>query len=305
MRAAVLLAVLAVLAGCAALPGGDDATPGPTPGATATPTPTPRPIGLSASGVTDPYQLRAAHVRVLADQSYTFDYGLSVSWGGATRGRVSVTARVTADRSRALIRREVVGDVPTWLMPVGSTLRYDAGTTAYVRNPETNETTAEESPPGAAISDTYALDVDSVYLLLSNVDTAVTGTENVDGRTLFVVEGTADAMEASGGVARNVSVRAVVASSGLVVEFRAAYQLRREDPVGGGRSRVHVVHQISYGAVGETTVERPAWVPADAATPGADDSGGGTKDDGTAIGVGPPVVPTAPGPRDLGGPLGK
>lgn len=301
MRVApAVLALLVVLAGCPAFD--VDRDPGPaTPTAAPGPaTATPRPIGLTASGVTDPFQLREAHTRVLDGQSYTYDYRLTVSWGGTARGRVDVVAGVTADRSRSYLEREVVGDVPAWLMPVGSTRQYDAGTTTYVRNPETGETTVEQSSPGATIPGRYTLDSDAIYLLLSEVDTAVTGTEIVDGRTLYVVEGTADATESSGGAARNVSVRAAVASSGLVVEFRLEADVRREDPVAGGRSRVHVVHEIAYRAVGETTVERPAWAgEAGTATSGNRTRGGGHVDDGLpGPGIGqPPIVPSAPGPE--------
>lgn len=327
MRAAVVvLAVAVVLAGCPAFGDDGDSTPEPTPGATASPTQTPQSIGLSASGVTDPYQLREAHIRVLADRSYTYNYTLSVSWAGRTRGRVDVTARVGADRSESLLEREVLGDVPAWLVPVGSTVRYDAGTTAYVRTPETGAVGVEQSPSGAAIADSYAPDSGFVYLLLSDVDTAVTGTENVDGRTLFVVSGTAPSVRSPRGRAQNVSVRAVVAPSGLVVEFRAAYDLRPADPVGDGRSQVRVVHEIAYSAVGETAVPRPDWVVA-ATTPteatvggGPDAEGNGTSDSpvqddaggngdsaaSSPAGAGygrPPAVPTTPGPTRLDPPI--
>lgn len=300
--ATVLVAVAVVLAGCSALLGSD--RPEPTPEATATPTPTPRPIGLSASGVSDPYQLRTAHLEVLDGQSYTHEYTMTVSWGGAERGRVDTAIRVSADRSRLLLQREVMGEVPTWLMPVGSVERYDAGTTAYVRDPATDETSVEQSPPGASTSDSYVLGIDAVYRWLGDVDTAVTGTETVDGRTLYVVDGTADLVESARSVVRNVSVRALVAPSGLVVEFRAELDLRRKDPVADGRSRVHVVHEISHSAVGETTVPRPDWAAGgEPGTPGGEQTGGGSVDDGTGFGQ-PPVVPEPVGPTALRGPVG-
>lgn len=306
MRVApAVLALLVVLAGCSAF----DVAPDPAPATpTASPTPGPgtttaRPIGLSAAGVTDPWQLREAHARALEDRSYTYEYELTVGWGGTTRGRAEVTYRVTADRSRLLLERRVSGDV-AGLMPSSDVRRYDAGTTSVVRYLETGATEVRQSSPGASLSERYVPDRDFVYQLLSSVDTEVVGTESRGDRTLFVVAGTAATTSVARGRVRNVSVRAVVAPSGLVTAFRTAYDLDREADGADARRTLRVEHRIRYRAVGETTVERPSWATAAVGTATRGNrTGGGHVDDvpagqgtGRPAGVPPPVDPSRPGP---------
>lgn len=306
MRAAVAgVALLVVLAGCPGL--GLDRDPGPTTPtaatATGTPTAAARPIGLSAAGVTDPWQLREAHARALEGRSYTYEYEMTVGWGGVARGRLEVTYRVSADRSRSLLERQVAGEVPDDMAPSSDLRRYDAGNTSFLRRPGSGEVEVRRSPPGATLSDTYAPDRDFVYLLFSSVDTAVAGTVTRGDRTMYVVAGRAAEASVPRGRARNVSVRAVVSPSGLVVDFRAVYVLHREVRRPGVRNRVRVVHRVAYRGVGETAVERPAWAAAATGTDTPDDDpGGGPVDESAGPGVGqPPVAPSAPGPTSVAG----
>ena len=241
--AAVGLAL--VLAGCGALGGTSgtaDPGTGPASGATLTPvavpstteTPVTLPPGVTTAGVADADALLAAHQATLRDRSYTLAVRLEVD-GDVTR-RVSRVASQTRYYQRDVLVRQGV-----------TVSRFASDRTVYTRSVTANLTRYDRfdtvRPPGS-----QTVRESRVFL---SVPSATVFRTTVDGRPTFALRGTYPVHPTEPGL-RNVSLRAVVAPSGLIRTLNVSYY-READAA-------NVTRSFAYSDVGSTTVERPDWV---------------------------------------------
>jgi len=306
---ACVLAVVLVLAGCGGLTGtesgaggdiGEDEANGEIgDGAAVSVTPAPVPTventtassqelapGLSATGVSDPDALLAAHRRVLDADPYTVRAVVRVTdANGTVYSRSAATTRVTERGERyyyvgefvpskrsdeTLVRYESWSDGREILTAAtrrengtaGENVTTD-GNTTYRRVPAEYERNAGiYGPPRYG---------ERVRAQVSAVETAVRDRTDTVGPTYYTVAITGvrdpSVLESDRlGNARNVSGRLLVSPKGLVREHRVTFTATT--PTG---MAVRVVESIRYSSVGWTTVERPPWYDAAiAATEGTD-----------------------------------
>ncbi|WP_436931368.1 hypothetical protein [Halosimplex halobium] len=267
----VATALLVVLAGCSALAGGgeptpaDTVTPAPVPelGSTDTPAPsTPRErLGafpaISAGGTVNASGLYAAHVDYLSSHSYT------LSWERRTAGGDGVITReydrriaVGAD-GRFLVRNEDGG--------TNLTLTYGDREGAYRRVVSPNGTAVSPvtMPVTGPAGQRYAEAVSFEVLMF--VETGYDSVDVVtrDGRPYarIVSDHVPPAIPETYSAYAVHDFRATlwVAPEGYVRAVHYEFVLRNVD------ERIAVEWRYTYDRVGETTVDRPGWVP-DAAT---------------------------------------
>jgi len=248
MRRALPLALVlcCLTAGCGALGGGPD--PG-TAGATDAVTPAPverYPPGVTEETVTNASALLAAHERVLADESMTVRTTRTTTFSNDTlRRNVSATLRLAADHvSLASETRVRFGDGRTvtgegWANDsVGYTVSTIDEDRRYTRHPP------REIDPRAQL--TPALPLFADQLTSENVTV-----DRVDEPAFRI---TVDTLAPTDSRSANASLSMLVTDRGLVREYR--YTVDR--PCGPNRCRT--VTNTRFSGVGETTVERPAWV---------------------------------------------
>jgi hypothetical protein len=256
-----IVALLVVVAGCAALgPGGTETTQPtatPTPTATATPTPPPTataaptdtdrvryPDGWSASGIDDPDAARAAHYRAtLAGPSVTVTYRSRIRESTNDRGRNTTldmrvdtaSGRLFADLEGSDTHREAFfadGILSQWSV---------ANETVVARS----STTFSQAARSIDRSVLYS------HLLLYTVEQ--TGTVERAGTTALVynVTGVPDSTVSNTyGTATGASGRVVVGEDGRVFEIETTVTY----------TGATVTYHYGHTAVGETTVERPGWM---------------------------------------------
>lgn len=245
------LAVLALLAGCGGLTGGD--SPGSdrdafTPAPVASP-PGPTAPGVHAGGV-DADELVTAHARSLANDSYAV--------------RESVVPRNgTADRYRTDTRRlAATGGVPflvetTYPARTDSQIRaravyYDGDRATYWRDYGDSAGTTLSTTVRPSADPLRRATLRSLFAGLErpSIETREDGGAVVAGRVApdAVAVGPAERRDAT-----EASMRAVVAPSGRVERLALSFAVRFDDRPLRVRYEYHVTD------VGETTVERPAW----------------------------------------------
>jgi len=248
MRRALPLALVlcCLTAGCGALGGGPD--PGTT-GATDAVTPAPverYPPGVTEETVTNASALLAAHEGVLANRSMTVQTTRTTTYpNGTLRRNVSATLRLAADHvrlaSKSTVRfedgRTVTGE--GWANDtVGYTVSTIDEDRRYARYPP------REIDPRAQL--TPALPLFADQLTSENVTV-----ERVDDGAVRI---TTDTLVPTDSRYANASLSMLVSDRGLVHEYR--YTVDR--PCGPNRCRT--VTSTRFTDVGETTVERPAWM---------------------------------------------
>lgn len=288
-----LVAVLAVVAGCAGLgitgTPTDTVTPAPVP--TATPTGTPLPQfapGLAPSGVVGVFELSEAHASTLRRTNYTFRFEKTVRAPNGTRygreaGVVRVDrrggfrARVDVSGSEARFGPEAAGHVDRW----SDGERYAVAVTAN------GSTRYGYVPP-----DSYnhrrtrvATATERMFLVLAAVDTRFAGRVERNGTTLYRVEATGvprpDRLATAESIRdpRNVSFTALVDGRGVVREYRLSY--RATDPFPD--RAVVIERSVRHGRFGETAVERPTWLPEARATVDVNRTTPGERPPGTRV----------------------
>lgn len=268
------VAILAATAGCSALAGPstptESVTPAPVPTIESTPTPEPTLApGLTPRGVQDPDALADAHVEAIHGRSYVW----RMEEFRSTRRDSSVA---NANRSKTLRvedeRRYRYGTDRRELGRHGDD-RYQFNFTEYAEGDRSYRRYYELGATRPTFEDSAAANASHVYgghatgritLFLDLPEATVVERER-DGQRYYRVTGDLDAIPAVGGVT-NGSVTATVTPEGFVRTLDATY--RR-----AVRNRTQrVTYSYAYENVGNTTVERPAWVaPAPTATERTDD----------------------------------
>lgn len=270
-RPVAAIACLLVLAGCGGFASGGDGAASPTPTATAAPvptdSPTPRPgpgdvPGLSARDVEDPFALARAHRTMLANTTYTVRTN-ETTWfpNGTLRSRAVTVSRVEPgslfDRYHSVTT--FGGPVAPAGVPYPNATRVEtyAGELVYLAVTYPNGTTTYRSfRPSDFRRRTLAL-------LFSSFETRVVGRTACGNETCYRVASTA--LDAPGFLAaafvrlpdRSVvdgSLVALVDRRGFVRAYRVRYRVETPD------GTYTAVRRVTYSGLGETTVERPAWV---------------------------------------------
>lgn len=257
---AVALASLVVLAGCGtSAPDTDESTltPAPVPEAgrpTATAGSGELAPGLRETGVVDPGRLVAAHAATLATTSFTVRQSVVRRYPNRTvASRYETVVRLSADKRRFhyVLRQANRRDGRLHETRIE---RFSTGEHVFERVRQDGATRYDRvrAPGVRAFLPANASNRRALERLLDRVDTTVTGRLVRNGATLYRVgieNGRTDAPPLE-----NVSLTALVAESGLVSEYRVEYDVTH------GGVRHHVVVEVAYTRLGETTVERPAWV---------------------------------------------
>lgn len=222
------------------------------------------PPGLAADGVTDPLALADAHHEALRDASYTVStsyefrrpngtlVGHGTSTSAVAPGRASfhtVSTRTYRDAGETLGLEHV--ETATW----GED---DRAVTARTRSNGSTEYRERALRPSMR-PDTGS---EALYTAFSAVDTTVATQAERNGTTLYKVVTTSEpAPESVYAGDATYSAVAFVDSDGVVRTFRQTYRTTY-----GDRPAI-ATRTVRVDAVGNTTVERPAW--ADRATENA------------------------------------
>lgn len=216
--------------------------------------------GIDGSGVRDADRLADAHAAVLADSSYAVTQTISRTGpDGSLQSRYVTTARYAATPGRyrvALAQTERAdGGLAT-----REVVRYADGERVYeavtgddatrygpVRGPD-----GEPISPGAIYPGNFT-NRRAIGRLFALVRTTTTGTRVVNGTRVVELASTTTPPGSDVPPLRNVTLAATVTESGLVREYRIAYDVVRDD------RPVHVVVAVEYRGVGTTAVAAPPW----------------------------------------------
>lgn len=250
-----LLLVAVLTAGCAGLFGGEtqerDAeavTPAPVP----EPEPELAP-GIREYGVVDPGRLVATNDRLLNGTSYRFARTVVIE-NGSDRFRVTRRQRLRSDgvaigRLRARGGEPVGSSVRNWT-------RYREGNTVHARTTLADGSRITNRLAARGVG-SFAVGRDLPRRVLDRAELVVTD----DGGRRVVLQSVApfslDSIDTPvlTDPPRNASARLVVTERGLI----RALTLRYTASIGSRTVRVRITQRVS--GVGNTTVERPSWVP--------------------------------------------
>lgn len=262
----ILLVLSLVLAGCNAIPLGGDETPEqtftPAPVPTDRPTPTPIPKlapGLLGTGVTDPFALVGAHAAVLNGTSYTYHKNFTIWYANGTIfNQVTTRAQYAANHSRFYIIQRgfdinVRGGESFSMWSDGERVliaRTSNNSTSYIFPRSAN---GEPVPPQELSF--YGGNNYAVAALFSSVETRVVDSITRNGTTLYRVVATNVTNPAAfmGQQSRNVTLRALISSRGLVRESHLTFTATLNN------NTVRIHRHFRYTDIGNTTIERPLW----------------------------------------------
>lgn len=275
----LVVALLVLLAGCSGFAGGnaDEArTVNPALRGTVSPTPTPTPVpdyppGVSAAGV-DAWVLSNAHDRAVEDAGATVRTNRTITGPNGTT-LATVRSEAALDGERVASGFVTGGAAPERVgVPGFDFALWSDGTETAVRRTRTDgsvEYTRFPGQPSEALV-SPGTGQSAVYRVLADVDAEVAGTAVVDGERRFVLRAEHDVVERIGGpTLLNYSLVASVDERGVVRSYRVRYEERRE-----GVGLVTIDETLRVARLGNTTVERPAWVE----DPRRADDGGGRGD---------------------------
>jgi hypothetical protein len=255
------VAVLLAVAGCNApasdpTPDATPVTPAPVPASTAT-GPTVFAPGVTDEGVTNPPRLARTHAQTLDTTSYTVNQTLVRRFdNGTVRSRYATRARFAEEQARFRASLRQV-DHEDGERTVQRTRRFGDGDRAYVASTEGNRTDyrllrypdGEPRPP----SNVYVRNLTNpgtIERLFTLVDTYTVETFTENG-TRYAHLRTVEPETLS--PLQNVTLSATVSERGVVTRYRLDYSVTRT-------ARVETTVVVSYTNLGNTTVERPAWV---------------------------------------------
>ncbi|WP_123533482.1 DUF7537 family lipoprotein [Halosimplex salinum] len=273
MRAAAVVVVLVVLAGCSGIVPGPDPDSGPE---TVTPAPVPTdegfPPGIGPSGVTDSSALAVAHAAALDGNAYTLLSNRTVRRpNGSIRSVLAVELELSPSR-RYHVDVSVRGpDAPVVIGEPPTRAEYWADDETYLRRQVIDNRTeysrydASEDYVGTwrFWLGTVALDIGPEADLRRTLDsfrTSVAERTTDDGRELVHIVGTATRSDefvddqSDAGAVTNATLHAFVTESGFVESYHVVYDAERADG-----SVVRVRRSVRFREVGSTTVDRPSW----------------------------------------------
>lgn len=238
---AIILAMLAVTAGCASLGSQPTRTatvsPAPVPSDTVTDSGPTLPPGVSGGGVVNEDVLVRAHLDALDNRSYVRRVYRSFDGRNSTTTLfVESPTRYRYERAGEATRTNGSGFADgTWLYTryVQFSSRFNVDEVKHVR-----------SRHGTSVARSIRR-----YLSLSNATVAKT---LVDGELHYAISAERDRYGPIGG-SRLYSVEAVLTPDGLVRSLTVSFLTRHD----GETTRVIYSHEYEYRQV---TVERPAWV---------------------------------------------
>lgn len=270
----LLVCLLAVVAGCSALPvGGGPSTP--TTG-DVTPAPVPEdgrfPPGVTAEGVDDPTALATAHVATIDDNSYTLSMErVARHPNGTLHSRLRLRVQLGADRGYLADAATAGPFAPVFLGEPPARGVYWSNTTTYVRKlTRGNTTTYNEFRTRESGAGTSSYWVTTVAFggAPGEPETfyrdafAATSTRTVERRS---VNGTPTYRIVGSGVRNGTFDDDVASVSELRLDANVTQQglvrtlsLRYAGEVNG--DPVTVRWTVRYRQVGTTAVERPDWV---------------------------------------------
>lgn len=260
----LLVAALALTAGCGSLVAGDET---PTAGETVTPAPVPTVTetperwgiapGLAGGGVADVDALVRAHLAATANRSYVWrEYrGFGSADAETVRTSTVTVARVESSSVYTLRTGRWQVRIEGELSNVANYSEYADGTVrrARYRLLGRSEPTARALPPTSARSHPYvggaATTAIRRYL---DVDNATVSEILVDGDRHYRVVSHPEAVRVPGET-RNATVTAVVSPDGFVRSLEVSYLA-----TSAGTPR-RVTYGFAYELVDETNVDPPDW----------------------------------------------
>lgn len=268
---ALVVAVLAVTAGCGSFATASDPTPTVTPAPVPTASPTPDEPrgavapGLRATGVTDPGRLARSHVEAASGTSYVWRSSTAAShqFRNSTvdtsesqmvaAGNGSTYHR-TVDQYETMLDGEVrrLDDYEEYVDGTVIYRKWSSDDGRTVRENVTTNDSGRYAPIAAQRIRRYlALDAASV----SRVD--------VGEGAHYEVVGTRETLPRFGSL-DSYRARAVVRADGFVKRLDVRFHVRRND------ERIDVRYNFTYERVGETTVSEPDWIDEADGRPGDD-----------------------------------
>jgi len=238
--ALVGLALLTLLAGCAALDGGDERE---FEGVSYS-------DGAGPDGFANTTEVLATHQDRLADDSYRVAYNLTYARPGQVANTTTVVAS-NASQGRQLLD----ADLP------GRTLdRFATPDTRFTRNTFRNQTTVNSQPLGQSMAETHHQEARPGQLLetvVSAPNYTVNRTDTIAGQDVLWYESREASANATGQVPGNVTQ--LNASVAVDQEGR----IWRAEMVAVGQTNGTAelfIQEFRIEQVGGVTVERPAWV---------------------------------------------
>lgn len=274
MNRAVLACLLALLAGCSALPvGGGNA--GGTDTATVTPAPIPEggtfPPGVSSDGVETPAALARAHVSVINNRSYTFATEREVRYrNGTLRSRLRLRVALGADRSYRAETATAGPDAPVFLgEPPASAVFWSNGSLYLRKFTHDNETVYNEFQTTEDGAGTWSYWVSTVPFgggrdrperfyrdVFRSIPTRTVERRTDDGTVAYRLVGARardNSFDDEVDAISDLRLEAVVTQAGLVRSLTLTYA----GTIDGEPVEVHWTFR--YRDIGNTTVGRPDW----------------------------------------------
>lgn len=268
MRLAVSLCLLLLLAGC-----NGPVDTSETPASTVTPAPIPDDTtlapGLTQAGIESPSQVADAHADTIDDRSYTLTATRTVSYAnGTVRSGLRVEVALAEDRSY-LAEASTTGRAgPEFLgMPPANATFWSNGST-YARRLARDDTVRYNTFEPVAGAGTWQYWAHTVPFggrdgspraflahTFESVPTRTVGQTTGNGERIYRVIGTmATGPLGTVTTPRDIHLTANVAESGLVTSLSIRYEGRIDG------EPVTVRRTVEYERVGETSVDRPAWL---------------------------------------------
>lgn len=285
LRLAVVLLACAATAGCTGmldLGSGATSTAEPETPTTVPPPPPPETAedpGLGVDGVVDPVALSRAHADHLQGRSFTYREATTIrDENGTVLLERELVVRVGVDRERfELVRqRTVAGGAPSWIDPLAVRYpprAYGNGTGVVVVDDRFSGDPVRryDDPSRSSVAGHGFVGTQLIYETFGGVETRTTDVRREDDELVLGVSLAEAPVVERRSSEPNITVSldrldATIERDGFVRSIEREYDYARD-----GRT-LQVTRRHAYTDVGETTVERPAWV--DDAL--ANESGAGT-----------------------------
>jgi len=209
----------------------------------------PTPPGIKSDGAVDIYRLVDAHVELLSARSYSWAAFNNVTVSGSNITGKTFMRTVRVEDGRYVARQTEPDNTSV------TTLFVENGTGYYRLSTENETDYIDRSPPE---HDRLAFGPRAAMRFLADDNPTVSTVER-DGRTLYQLHvSTPPANVARGdttaGEVREYSATAYVTTDGLIRTLIVDYERVDDERVVSRRLR------FDYSSVGNTTVEKPAWV---------------------------------------------